>query len=220
MCTFSNAAHSRSCEMCGADQPDGMSKSAAAPSPNNNTAPPPAYAPPPYSANATSSAPVWIEAKAPDGRSYWYNADTNESTWDNPNAPVPAPDMSKRDQGAPSDSVGPSDRYEWEVVHPSGVALRSHADYNARVISVQGPAVPQPSSHVPLSILLLFLRQPPRSDLGLLWLHSMEAQFRWSRVRVLLMPVSTRLRVRVLLIPVRWSRVRVLLMPVNTRLIA
>ena len=30
--------------------------------------------------------PVWLEARAPDGRPYWYKEGTQETTWDNPHA--------------------------------------------------------------------------------------------------------------------------------------
>merc|ERR1711865_169628 len=45
----------------------------------------------------------------------------------------------KTDQGAAAADGNVT--YEWEVVHPDGVALRSHPDYNARITSVQGPQV-------------------------------------------------------------------------------
>lgn len=41
--------------------------------------------PPAYAATAVA-APAWVEAKAPDGRSYWYKEGTQETTWENPYA--------------------------------------------------------------------------------------------------------------------------------------
>jgi len=55
----------------------------------------------------------WVEAAAPDGRRYWYNSATRETTWTDPTQPKPPPPPPAEQQGEWVEATAPDGRKYW-----------------------------------------------------------------------------------------------------------